>query len=324
MEFSGCVASGCHNFHDNRSLYTRFLIKHLDEPDLLDEPQVPSREFAAMLDQIPGYPHEDYPVQPLAATDADAPPAEQQESLLAGWAASAHARSGVNCTACHQPEFATGGPTQWNDHPDAEICAQCHELEVERYGKGRHGMRLAVGLAPLRVSEARLPMKEDAAHEALGCNSCHGAHRYDTRRAAAAACQECHNDTHTLAYRDSPHRELWRRELRGELAPGGGVSCATCHLPRIEYDVNDWLARIMVDHNQSANLAPNSKMIRSVCLQCHGLEFSIDALADQHLIDTNFNGRPAVHVETMDLAAAEKERRASEAGEDADTSMFGF
>ena len=134
---------------------------------------------------------------------------------------------------------------------------------------------------------------------------------------------DCHNDTHTLAYTGSPHFRLWQEELRGELPAGSGVSCATCHMPRIEYDVSDWLARVMVDHNQSANLSPNSGMIRSACLQCHGLEFSIDALADQRLIDSNFAGRPTVHVQTMDLAAAEKERRDSEAGDD-DTSMFGF
>ena len=65
-------------------------------------------------------------------------------------------------------------------------------------------------------------------------------------------------------------------------------------------------------------------MIRTACQQCHGLEFSIDALADQQLIDNNFRGSPSLHINTMDLAAAEKERRDSAAGEDDDTSMFGF
>ena len=95
-------------------------------------------------------------------------------------------------------------------------------------------------------------------------------------------------------------------------------------MPRVEYDVNDWLTRVMVDHNQNANLSPNTKMIRSSCMQCHGLEFSIDALADPELVENNFNGRPSVHVETMDLAAEEKQRRDSESGENEDASMFGF
>jgi len=327
MDFTTCADSGCHNFHNNRSLYTKFLIKHLDEPDLLEAPLVPQREFAQLLDQIVEYPIEQYPVQVLLPQDADDDftfMIGQREQSHADWAATAHARSGVNCSACHQPKAQDGTQPVWADHPDEQVCTSCHSLEADRFTRGKHGMRLAAGLPALQISEARLPMRADAGHELLGCNSCHVAHRYDVRHAAAEACTGCHDDTHTLAYADSPHHELWKKELSGELPDGSGVSCATCHMPRIEFDVNDWLTRVMVDHNQSANLSPNAKMIRSACLQCHGLEFSIDALADQRLIDNNFSGRPSVHVGTMDLAAAEKERRDSEAGEDDDTSMFGF
>ena len=327
MAFTTCAASGCHNFHNNRSLYTKFLIKHLDEPPVLETAVVPQREFAQMLDQIDGYPLAQYPVQALSLPDADGEfglPAGKQAQVHADWAATAHAQSGVNCSACHQPQAPDGMQAAWNDHPDAQVCSGCHGLEAGRFTQGKHGMRLAAGLPALQVGDARLPMREDAAHQSLTCNSCHVAHRYDVKRAAVEACMDCHNDTHTRAYEESPHHELWQQELDGELDAGSGVSCATCHMPRIEFDVNDWLTRVMVDHNQSANLSPNSKMIRGVCLQCHGLGFSIDALADQHLIDNNFNGSPSVHVKTMDLAAAEQERRDSEAGGDDDTSMFGF
>ena len=67
-------------------------------------------------------------------------------------------------------------------------------------------------------------------------------------------------------------------------------------MPRVDTDVSDWLSRKVVDHNQSATLSPNSKMIRPACLHCHGLGFAIDALADRALIDRNFAGRPAVQV----------------------------
>ena len=36
-------------------------------------------------------------------------------------------------------------------------------------------------------------------------------------------------------------------------------------------------------------------------MNCHGLGFSIDALADESLIDKNFNGLPQVHVQSIDL-----------------------
>ena len=84
-------------------------------------------------------------------------------------------------------------------------------------------------------------------------------------------------------------------------APGTGVSCATCHLPReVHQSGND--TRVLVQHNQNYNLRPNEKMLRSVCLNCHGLAFSIDALADAALVRSNFIGRPAGHVESIDLA----------------------
>lgn len=327
MSFTSCAASGCHNFHNNRSLYTKFLIKHLDEPELQESPLVPPREFAQLLDQLTEYPLEQYPLQVLSPQDADdnlTVKDGNREQPHADWAATAHAQSGVNCSACHQPKAQDGTQPVWSDHPDEQVCSRCHSLEADRFTKGKHGMRLAAGLPALQVNDARLPMRADAGHESLGCNSCHVAHRYDVKHAAAEACMDCHDDTHTRAYEGSPHQELWQQELNGKLPAGSGVSCATCHMPRIEFDVSDWLTRVMVDHNQSANLSPNSKMIRTACLQCHGLEFSIDALADQQLIDNNFRGSPSLHINTMDLAAAEKERRDSAVGEDDDTSMFGF
>jgi formate-dependent nitrite reductase cytochrome c552 subunit len=165
-------------------------------------------------------------------------------------------------------------------------------------------------------------MQKDAAHEQLTCNSCHGAHRYDTRKAAVQSCLSCHADRHSLAFESSPHFELWQKETRGELPPGNGVSCATCHMPRIRFDVNDWMSRIMVEHDQSAVQSPNSKMIRPACGHCHGQGFSLDALADAALIERNFNGAPATHVESMDLAREDKERRDAKGG--GDTGMFGF
>jgi hypothetical protein len=60
--------------------------------------------------------------------------------------------------------------------------------------------------------------------------------------------------------------------------------------------------RVTVQHNQNWNLRPNEKMIRPVCMQCHSLSFSIDALADKALIENNFTGQPSVHIESIDWA----------------------
>jgi formate-dependent nitrite reductase cytochrome c552 subunit len=189
-----------------------------------------------------------------------------------------------------------------------QACASCHAVEVERFGDGKHGMRLALGLSPMQPVDARLPMKQDAAHRDLTCNSCHGAHRYDTQSAAVEACLQCHDDRHSIAYEGTAHHDLWRAEQSGELAPGSGVSCATCHMPRIDVDVSDWMSRKVVEHNQSATLSPNSKMIRPACLHCHGLGFAIDALADEGLIERNFDAHPTVTVDSVALARADQAR----------------
>jgi hypothetical protein len=173
-------------------------------------------------------------------------------------------------------------------------------------------MRLAAGLPPMTPAEARLPMHADVAHEELTCNTCHSPHRYDVVHAAVEACLECHDDTHSRAYTGSPHHRLWQQEQRGELPPGSGVSCAGCHMPRISFDVNDWVSRIMIDHNQSADLSPNSKMIRPACLHCHGLAFSIDALADPDQIERNFRGTPGIHVDSMEMAERDLQRALAE------------
>jgi hypothetical protein len=76
-------------------------------------------------------------------------------------------------------------------------------------------------------------------------------------------------------------------------------------LPRTESD--DPQKHYFVQHNQNDNLRPNEKMIRSVCMNCHGLKFSIDALADPELVKRNFIGLPSRHIQSIDMAEARHE-----------------
>jgi len=295
--FDGCAASGCHNFHDNTALYEDFLVKHLNEPATLARPAVAKRDLKPWIKLVSPNSYQ----RTLTRADADAPGAMAPKHLDE-WVGSAHARAGVNCRDCHAPAQVDGARAAWQDKPGAAACNSCHEREQQGFQAGRHGMRLAQKLSPMRPELARQPMQPDAHGRELGCSSCHGAHAVNVRRAAVESCVECHDDQHSKAYADSPHARLWRAEQAGHGAAGSGVSCATCHLPReLHRDVD--LKGIRVQHNQNANLRPNEKMIRGVCMHCHGLGFSIDALADPALIQRNFTGRPAAHVESLDLAA---------------------
>jgi hypothetical protein len=315
MAFNTCKTSGCHNFHNNRALYTDFLVKHLNKPDLKDNGKLPMREFSEVLEEIIEYPRDKYPVEAITAIrHADAPPEKLTAGLSHEWLDSSHANKGANCSACHvytQTNAATAEAI-WHDQPDEQGCVACHSLEVDRYKRGKHGMRLNADLPAMQVADARLSMKSGSGHKQLGCNSCHKAHKFDSRKAAVDGCLACHADEHSLAYKDSPHAGLWEKEMSSELTAGEGVSCASCHMPRINYDVNEWMSRIMVEHNQNATLSPNSKMIRPACLHCHGLEFSINSLADKNLIKNNFSGQPVFRTDSMRLAEEDLKRAEAE------------
>jgi hypothetical protein len=299
MPFETCASSGCHNFHDNRALYEDFLLRHAAAPAQLARQLRQSARFVETAALLPAYPSDRYPLVALDRAQHDAPAHAAGGKDVDDWLGTAHANAGVNCSACH------GDAAAWTAAPAVETCAGCHALESSSFELGKHGMRRAAGLAPLTPAEARLPMRDAAADTPLSCTTCHGAHEFSVREAAVDACLGCHADRHSLAYRASPHAELWRRELAGEAPEGSGVSCAACHLPRVEHRYAEHGFKTwFVQHNQNDTLRPSEKMIRPVCQSCHGLPFVLDALADTDLVERNFTGPPAVHVQSVDMAVA--------------------
>ena len=335
LTFDTCASSGCHNYHDNRALYADFLVKHGDRPWLAPAPV----HALATLHRAQEPPEE----ETLGRDDALAPAAVLADATAFDhWAGSGHAAAGVNCAGCHAPNVASSAPLAeieagWIAAPPRAVCKDCHRQEAKTFTLGRHGMRqhpeiarprdaaatvlgavlpesitdwLADAPYPARmtVEEARIPMRGDAAHESLDCGTCHRPHAVDIERAAVEACASCHDDPHTLAYIGSPHHALWQAERSGDAAPGTGVSCATCHMFKVERR-----GTIFTSHNQNDGLRPNEKMIRPVCLDCHGLGFAIDALADEDLVAGNFTGRPAVHVESIEWAVRHAESGARDA-----------
>jgi hypothetical protein len=263
MAFNTCNSAGCHKYHDNRALYEDFLAKHLDDAALKPGGKLRPRGLKEFMEIK----------APLTRVQQDFP-GTTESSLVSDWVETAHARAGVNCSGCHKSADAK------------QSCAECHAQEDKGFRAGKHGMRLAVGLTPMTPGKAQLPMRPEARHAELGCTSCHAAHRFDTKKAAVEACLYCHADEHSLSYRKTKHFE-------------SGVSCASCHLPRVELRDEDMgIQRTLVQHNQSETLAPSEKMVRPVCLECHGLGFSIDALA----------GRPVQSLDMVRQRIANRER----------------
>jgi len=183
-------------------------------------------------------------------------------------------------------ESTTLCPDPWAPGTSTQSCASCHDTHFADFKKGKHGMRLAFDkLSPMSPSLARASMKSSAAHSQLDCMSCHQPEK-PRSFASYEACIQCHNDEHTNNYKNSTHFTLWKAEESSDGAlSGSGVSCATCHMPRIENEGGGYY----VSHDNTANLTPNEKMIRSACANCHGLQFSMNALSDPDLISNNFS-----------------------------------
>jgi hypothetical protein len=289
LAFATCQDAGCHNFHDNRSLHEDYLERHLDDPALLVSAGVPTETRALQALAKPG-------TAALRADQNDAPAdVAVDPQLLRDFAETAHARAGVNCMGCHDSK---ADPPAFQTRPAIEVCRGCHAEESEGFLASKHGMRLAAGLSAMTPRMARLPMHESAAHRALGCTTCHSAHRFDRAAAAVDGCLSCHADEHSRAYLTSAHHELWQAERSGRGKPGSGVSCATCHLPRV-VPLGGGAARVW--HNQNDFLRPNEKMIDAVCARCHGVPFALDALADPQVIARGVGGRPRRRVKSVDM-----------------------
>ncbi len=331
LEFDTCASSGCHNFHDNRALYEDFLVKHAGQPWVKEEPV----HAPALLSRQRARPAEDEIEAYLASLTG--PEGTLGTEADAHWAASAHAAADVGCGGCHAPKAETEAEIEaaWVDVPGEEVCAKCHRSEAKTFALGRHGMRRHPEIAKPRAakrmlrdlglkeppeamlsaietfledpapaplmstSEARVTLLPEAHGQDLTCNTCHKPHEQDLTFASVGACLSCHADDHSLAYEASPHAALWQAELAEEGAPGTGVTCATCHMPQSERK-----GVVTTNHNQNDTLRPNEEMIRPACMECHSLEFSIDALADAALVERNFSGKPDRHIDSIDWAVS--------------------
>lgn len=301
VSFATCGSAGCHKYHDNRATNERFMTRALKQPETKLQAFIRLRGLDNPLPKN---------ATPLTIARIDAPAEKQNHAAInAEWLASKHASAGVNCSGCHQPTSGEGAArSTWIEKPDHKTCSTCHSSEVKGFLGGKHGMRLAEGqketeaalfgfieekkLSAMKPELARLPMSPRMHGTELGCSTCHGAHDAKTVPAQVETCLSCHTDQHSLAYKQSAHFTLWEKEQSGALKKGGGVSCATCHMPRENVQQPDGKMKIVAAHNQNMNLRPSEKMARNVCLDCHGLEFSLNALADQNLVARNFKGKP--------------------------------
>ena len=228
---------------------------------------------------------------------------EQIQKINQEWANSVHGLNDINCSSCHLNEETKDFVAK----PNHESCRSCHESQVETFLLGKHGIRLNEGLSALTPKMAALPMNNSAFDQQMNCNTCHDAHSVNTFTAASDSCLTCHNDSHSLNYKKSKHFELVASEGILPRPSSDSVTCATCHLPREKHGET-----IYVNHNNTYNLLPRDRMVKDVCINCHGMEYAYNSIFDDELVTENFARPPTLKLETFDLIRAFEKKRSSQ------------
>ncbi|MEM0967954.1 MAG: cytochrome c3 family protein, partial [Verrucomicrobiota bacterium] len=140
LAFNTCATAGCHNYHDNQALFEDFLLAHQSDPDHFEE---------ALLTHHIAYPKPSPDAPSPSPNGASSHPHSGNATL--DWAASAHAAAQVNCSDCHNDSSG-----KWVDQPHpVQSCQSCHDTQVDDFHRGKHGMRLALGLPAMTPKEAR-------------------------------------------------------------------------------------------------------------------------------------------------------------------------
>ena len=226
----------------------------------------------------------------------------QLEEIERQWQGSVHALSEVNCSSCHQNEETKA----FIAHPTEESCRSCHENSVDTFLLGKHGIRTLEGLSPLTPTMAHLPMKASSLEQQMNCNTCHNVHTVDTYQAAVDSCLTCHSDNHSLNYKNSPHAQIFRQIGTLPRPNADSVTCATCHLPR---EVSG--ETILVNHNNTYTLKPRDRMVKEVCMNCHGVEHAYNSIFDDELVEANFARPPNQELLTFKLVRDLEKKRSS-------------
>ncbi|MEM9220429.1 MAG: multiheme c-type cytochrome, partial [Cyanobacteria bacterium P01_F01_bin.150] len=228
------------------------------------------------------------------------------------WEASAHALNNVNCSSCHQasPPDQPSASKVFVAQPNHESCQSCHEQAVDTFLLSKHGIRLLEGKSPLTPAMARLPMASKSHDLQMTCSACHDSHSVNTVQAAVDSCLTCHSDNHSLNYKNSGHAKLFAADANLSRPSNSSVSCATCHLPRHQQG-----EATLVNHNNTYTLLPRDRMVKEVCMNCHGVEHSHNSIFDDDLVEANFDSPPTLSVESFDLVRALEAIRSGQSGE---------
>lgn len=187
--------------------------------------------------------------------------------IVTDWQLSKHARSGVECSACHGDEHTSVTDSAKAGIPTPETCSVCHAERVAQFEKGKHAAAWAAMKAmptthylPMALTEGmkgcggchKIGLKSDKeirdlsgeghAFGVASCDACHTRHTFSVEEARQPqACQTCHmgfDHPQWEMYASSKHGVRHLLKQTGVL-PGQAAAptCQTCHMPDGDHGV---------------------------------------------------------------------------------------
>ena len=187
--------------------------------------------------------------------------------IVNDWQLSKHSGNDVVCSDCHGSDHNSPSNVDKVSMPTPEVCATCHETQVNQYSKGKHALGWAsmnamptIHMQPmalidgmkgcgschkigLKSEEQIKQLKADGQQYGVAsCDACHTRHLFSLEEARQPqACQTCHmgfDHPQWEMYSSSKHGVRYLLKQNGVLPENTSApTCQTCHMQEGNHEV---------------------------------------------------------------------------------------
>ena len=187
--------------------------------------------------------------------------------IVNDWQLSKHSGNDVVCSDCHGSDHNSPSNVDKVSMPTPEVCATCHETQVNQYSKGKHALGWAsmnamptIHMQPmalidgmkgcgschkigLKSEEQMKQLKADGQQYGVAsCDACHTRHLFSLEEARQPqACQTCHmgfDHPQWEMYSGSKHGVRYLLKQNGILPETTSApTCQTCHMQEGNHEV---------------------------------------------------------------------------------------
>lgn len=183
-----------------------------------------------------------------------------QPNIVSDWENSKHSKNNVSCDTCHGDKHKSAHDVANVKSQTPDVCASCHELQVQQFKTGKHAYAWAAQWAmptahwqPMTLMEGkkgcggchRIGLKSDEEIKGLkeigggfgiaSCDVCHTRHTFSVKEAKQPqACQTCHmgfDHPQWEMYSSSKHGVRFLLKQNGILPESvAAPTCQMCHM----------------------------------------------------------------------------------------------